>query len=1365
MTSIELNGVKEADTSLVANGDSSKSEKASKVDDVLDDTPYTIKVIPTHSEPFELQVSSFELVQEIHRVLMDREETCSCTCFSLVLNGQTLDMFAELKSVSGMVDGAELKVVEERYSVREAKNHVRHIHDLLHSIEPYDAYAGREQMSLSFVNTIAGDLERKHFPARLDIRTEFVPPEYVLPNCGTNTSLPLLPLHPFDRDGKPVKCVRQLNYSNWNPPPPARRLLGDLVYLFFHTLEDKRYHITACPRGFYVNMSTDDQFNPHPVQHAYVAHSLIDLLRQLSPGFKRNLETLLKARAAKHPFERVPTPYQVHSWLAPLVEHSPDSVRKEEENLPGQTRDWNEELQVTRELPQTRLTERLLRDRAIFKSNSDFVAAATRAAVSVVNGDIMAINPGETRKQQMFIWNNMFFSLGFDVKDHYKHFGGGYAAYVATSSDLCGVRAYSMLDQPGLYTLGTAIVDYRGFRVTAQTIIPGILEKEQEQLVVYGSIDFGKTVLTDKRYEELLSKTAKQLKIKSHKVVDQSGEIVELYSSVDCKGIVGNDGRTYILDLLRTFPPDLNYLNNGDDIRPQLSPELTKLGYPYQHRHMLATLRQELIEAFFDYRYEIFLRLAAQEIQKMKMSLKCESADQVVVCMLNGKSDEDHLCSHQDNLVLTKHRIDPDTSEHSNNTLNSGIAAIKSPCKNQPDDLSQMKKLLEDDTGGQKGDIVQEAIRKAAIAVGSLSTDRFDLTFNPDIYQKFVKFSDSDEESLKVDQELVCSACEFLVVKQIPAFIKDALNLCVTPQDGKALTELMHQRGINVRYLNRVIESVNSHQSLAYLKRMAISEVLLRSAKHIFKTYLQDVDPMLLSVGVAHFLNCFLTACPNLTPLLGIDEQVLKLNRNKKNKKKTKNLRESPEEMAWLNETHSSIWSELLKEAKEYYHYHIAASDIDEFCKTHEIQRIHLLRSFCTSVGIQLLLREYNLNPPNGAKHHQKPVFNTEDIVSLYPVVKHLHPHATDAYHYFTTGQARISAGHLQEGFELINEALGLLNGVYGPLHPDIGACNRLLARLSYVMGEHQAALLFQHRATIISERVHGIDNPNTATEYIHFSLYSFACGQISTALQLLYRARYIALLCHGECHPEITQIDTNIGLMLQLVGELDLALVFLENALSLIRLFYGERNLKEAFTCHLISRTYTYRGDFRTALDYEKRRFLIYKERLGPDSDYTKDSDECLRQLTQQAVTVARKVAELTAASTKSASGDSSNLNSHSNAVDISTAESVVAKAVLSNPFANAAASGSLTLPMPTISSVLEILNRVNGILVIQLRGKDEEHSDQHEKSKSNKCDPLKLLASDETDQLKTVSMPSKESLDQPTTPTNVNKIVIPVL
>lgn len=32
---------------------------------------------------------------------------------------------------------------------------------------------------------------------------------------------------------------------------------------------------------------------------------------------------------------------------------------------------------------------------------------------------------------------------------------------------------YSAVDLEGLYTLGTVVVDYRGYRVTAQSIIPG----------------------------------------------------------------------------------------------------------------------------------------------------------------------------------------------------------------------------------------------------------------------------------------------------------------------------------------------------------------------------------------------------------------------------------------------------------------------------------------------------------------------------------------------------------------------------------------------------------------------------------------------------------------------------------------------------------------------------------------------------------------------------------------------------------------------------------------------------------------------------------------------------------------------------
>ena len=57
-----------------------------------------------------------ELVQEIHQVLMDREETCHRTSFSLQLDGVTLDNFSELKSIENLKEGSVIKVVEGELS-------------------------------------------------------------------------------------------------------------------------------------------------------------------------------------------------------------------------------------------------------------------------------------------------------------------------------------------------------------------------------------------------------------------------------------------------------------------------------------------------------------------------------------------------------------------------------------------------------------------------------------------------------------------------------------------------------------------------------------------------------------------------------------------------------------------------------------------------------------------------------------------------------------------------------------------------------------------------------------------------------------------------------------------------------------------------------------------------------------------------------------------------------------------------------------------------------------------------------------------------------------------------------------------------
>lgn len=73
--------------------------------------------------------------------------------------------------------------------------------------------------------------------------------------------------------------------------------------------------------------------------------------------------------------------------------------------------------------------------------------------MAVIDGNVMAINPGEETKMQMFIWNNIFFSLGFDVRDHYKELGGDAAAFVAPNNDLQGVKAYRFVCEKILFTL------------------------------------------------------------------------------------------------------------------------------------------------------------------------------------------------------------------------------------------------------------------------------------------------------------------------------------------------------------------------------------------------------------------------------------------------------------------------------------------------------------------------------------------------------------------------------------------------------------------------------------------------------------------------------------------------------------------------------------------------------------------------------------------------------------------------------------------------------------------------------------------------------------------------------------------------
>ena len=53
------------------------------------------------------------------------------------------------------------------------------------------------------------------------------------------------------------------------------------MYFVAHTLEGRRYHITCCTRGFFLNQSTSDEFSAKPATNK-TFHSLVELLNHVS---------------------------------------------------------------------------------------------------------------------------------------------------------------------------------------------------------------------------------------------------------------------------------------------------------------------------------------------------------------------------------------------------------------------------------------------------------------------------------------------------------------------------------------------------------------------------------------------------------------------------------------------------------------------------------------------------------------------------------------------------------------------------------------------------------------------------------------------------------------------------------------------------------------------------------------------------------------------------------------------------------------------------------------------------------------------------------------------------------------------------
>uniref|UniRef100_A0A0D9YXF5 Clu domain-containing protein n=1 Tax=Oryza glumipatula TaxID=40148 RepID=A0A0D9YXF5_9ORYZ len=1034
---------------------------------------YPVSVKTQSGEKLELQLSPGDSVNDVKQFLLDAPETCFYTCYDLLLHtkdGSTheLEDYNEIAEIADITaGGCSLEMVAAIYDERSIRSHLRRVRELLSlsslHVSLSTSLALQQESAQEKSADTAGD-SGKTANQELD-GLNFM-------EDSTGAVINLLPSVPAE-----IKCVGSIVFSSFNPPPSYRRLHGDLIYIDVMTLEGNKYCITGNSKSFYVNSSNGSILDPRPSKQALEDSTLVGLLQKISAKFKKGFREILDRKASAHPFENVQALLPVTSWLGayPVPEHRRDAARAEDSvvlsygtELIGMQRDWNEELQSCREFPHSNPQERILRGRALYKVTCDFVDAAVKGAVGVIN---------------RYVHNNIFFSFAVDSdyeqlpkdqkpngqngsgrsvigssdpgskpnKNHADPSGttnskteepngvldntsdasaeaqiadSEQATYASANNDLKGTKAYQESDIPGLYNLAMAIIDYRGHRVVAQSIIPGILQGDKSDSLLYGSVDNGKKISWNESFHSKVVEAAKRLHVKEHVVLDGSGNPVKLAATVECKGIVGSDDRHYILDLMRVTPRDSNYIG-------------------LQHR--FCVLRPELVASFIE----------AESTNK--------STTQKVA----------------------------DAPGESNGQL---ATTAEGPAKSDENSVPRPDKF-DEDSGPRPGTSDDSSATKPAEHNESTA----EILFNPNVFTEY-KLAGSPEE-IAADEALVKKVGSYLLDTVIPKFVQDLCSLDVSPMDGQTLTDVLHSSGINVRYLGKVADMI---KHLPHLRGLLSSEIIVRSAKHVVKEILRQSADHDIGPAIAHFLNCFIGNVLAPSTKGSVDSTDTK---TQKGHEKTQNQKSAKGQKSSLSAssknivptfshlTSDGIWSNIKEFAKHKYLF-----EVTDYAKT-GAKRVAVLRNLCQKVGITIASRKYDLDAAAP--------FQPSDILNLQPVVKHSVPVCTDARNLMETGKIRMAEGTLNEAYALFSEAFSLLQQITGPMHKDAANCCRYGNMALFYHGLNQTELALRHmsRTLLLLSLASGPNHPDVAATLINVAMMYQDAGNMSTALRYLQEA------------------------------------------------------------------------------------------------------------------------------------------------------------------------------------------------------------------------------------------------------------------
>jgi protein TIF31 len=1097
-----------------------------------------------------------------------------------------------------------------------------------------------------------------------------------------------------------VPC--SIKYSGFHPPPHFRRLMGDLAYLEATLPDHEIVCVTATIMGFYINRSTVERgsrynFDPSPAPKHCFSHELLDCLLQYSPAFqtswseavtasKRRAELMSKinpdgpflsffrvAIRGDFPGYKKPTVasasegidslIQEPSWLVPIprveselpsswtrnCEHVYNPATTEDDLSSsygvdirgGSLRDWNEELQVAREMPTTSLPERMERARVLNKVLTDFGEAALLGVKAISSGLVASMNPNEAARSQVYLHNNIFFSRAVDAGvDTFKVAKGDRAARKSASRDIQSLGALHRMEKPGLHTLATVLIDYLGSRYVCQSILPGILNGEKTHTLLYGAVEAGASLAFDKEMHELFeSSIGKSLMVATRRMArdpltpekeaeveavkkasplyletlklkeeekkdddkdDDIGPVMDLCAPVEAKGIRGSDSRKYVLDMTRITPRDANWVpkhmggsgkwealaeangaaNSGSRIPKEVEDD----------EWTLAVLRSELISGYRQMLMSKYIR--------EKKATKAKDSE--------GKSDK------------------------------------------------------------SKGETEREKKGPSDEDLAYFETIRFNVNvFLPDI-RTLEGIEDEAFELIKKDEELVREISSHLWDEIIPAVTREVRegSPLTMPYDGKNLTEFIHQRGINCRYLGRLAmlaaeeerrdrdEEANNNNQVAKLDRRRMpmfwlelleTEMVARAAKHVLDKYL-SANGAAVAAAPAQTVASFLCA------LVSQGEETASQTETRMSKKAA----DDPEDddffaltfyqaggegdaLPFPVRSRYDVWNDIEDEIGRRFRYRL--SIYNRPGRNHRAMYMPLLRRVCQRTGVRLAARYYDVGGKSlcsdgGSADKIIPSYpiSALDIVDIVPLMKHaaahgagfvpcgvapsgglpaLHISLPDARNVLETAHIYRNRKNLSQALDLAQEAAGLYQRVTEtPAHPGVVRCIDLMATILYEAGEPGLAASNASRALGYQVQISGFDSSDVINFHLMIFNYLYSAQEIGKAITHIRAATYLIELVGGSNHVELPSALHKAGTFYYGVHNMKTALRFYQEA--------GSRQLSDRLLEGMISKSSALVlvgiGDFKGAVQKEKQAFQLFSNLLGPDHTLTKQSDQALR-------------------------------------------------------------------------------------------------------------------------------------------------------